>query len=112
MFWTNYEYLCRKIDKSPNYVASQIGVKSSGTVTAWKRKNALPRQSVLLKVAEYFNVTVDELLTEDLQKKNQLTPESERELNERFTLTLDDLTSDELSKVHAFVSGLKAARKP
>lgn len=49
-------------------MASEVGVKSSGTVTGWKN-GAMPRENILIKLAEYFGVPLSEL-TEDENKKS------------------------------------------
>lgn len=63
MFWINYVNLCNQRGITPNEAAKACGIKSSGTVTGWKN-GALPRDSVLIKLSQYFNVTVDELLSD------------------------------------------------
>ena len=63
MFWRRYANLCEAVGKAPNVVAAEVGVKSSGTVTGWKN-GAIPRPSVLAKLAEYFCVSVFELTGE------------------------------------------------
>nr|DAE92797.1 MAG TPA: helix-turn-helix domain protein [Ackermannviridae sp.] len=68
MFWDNFVRLCNQAGKYPNTVAAEVGVKSTGTVTGWKN-GANPRQTVLLKLADYFGVTVEYLLTGE-QKEN------------------------------------------
>lgn len=60
MFWENYVRLCREVNKSPNKVAAEIGISSS-PVTYWKN-GATPRDTNLQKIAEYFGVTVTQLL--------------------------------------------------
>ena len=65
MFWKNYLLLCGCVGKSPNAVAAEIGIKSSGTVTGWSN-GAIPRKSVLFKLCQYFGVTEDQLLSNDL----------------------------------------------
>ena len=60
MFWDNFVNLCDQQKKSPNKVASEIGC-SSGSITAWKQ-GRLPRKSTLVQIADYFDVTVEELL--------------------------------------------------
>ena len=69
MFWDNFMRLCNQADKYPNTVAAEIGVKSTGTVTGWKN-GAIPRQAVLLKLADYFGVTVDYLLNGEQSEPN------------------------------------------
>lgn len=61
MFWDIFVRLCQAKGVSPNAVARFVGVKSTGTVSAWK-KGTLPRDGVLAMIADYFNVTTDYLL--------------------------------------------------
>lgn len=60
MFWSQFSYLCKCAGKSPNAIASELGI-SSGSITAW-RKGALPRNSTLKKLTQYFGVTEEFLL--------------------------------------------------
>ena len=63
-FWNNYLELCNNVGKSPNAVAKEIGV-SSAAISAWKaHPDRVPQDRMLLKVANYFGVTVEELKTE------------------------------------------------
>lgn len=78
MFWRRYANLCEAVGKAPNVVAAEVGVKSSGTVTGWKN-GAIPRPSVLAKLAEYFGVSVYELTGE---KKEKPIPEDGDGLDE------------------------------
>ena len=64
MFWQNFLYQCNRVGKSPNAVAAEVGIKSSGSVTRWKNGSA-PRDSVLIKLADYFGVPVEELTQEN-----------------------------------------------
>lgn len=68
MFWENYLLLCGSVGKAPNTVASEIGIKSSGTVTGWSN-GAIPRKSVLFKLCQYFGVTEEQLLSDELLMK-------------------------------------------
>ena len=61
MFWNTFAKLCVDAGKSPNTVAAECGVKSSGTVTGWKN-GAMPRSAVLRRISEYFGVSVEDLL--------------------------------------------------
>ena len=60
MFWEIFSKLCSQRGKSPNAVAKELKI-SSGSVTNWKN-GTIPNNSALLKLANYFNVTVDYLL--------------------------------------------------
>ena len=61
MFWEIFVRLCQIGGVSPNAVAKKAGVKSSGTVSAWK-KGTMPRDGVLKAIADYFGVDTDFLL--------------------------------------------------
>ena len=62
MFYDIYSNLCRNIGKSPTGVAVELEI-SRGTVSVWKNKGTTPNREILQKIADYFNVTVDYLLT-------------------------------------------------
>ena len=86
MFWDNYMRMCRNKGETPNQVAEMCGVKSSGTVTGWKN-GALPRPSVLKRIAEHFFVTVDDLLNEN---EKTATPEGSGVIPEYYELSDED----------------------
>lgn len=60
MFWNNFIKLCEQINKSPTAVISELGI-SRGSVTHWKA-GKVPHHSTLIKIADYFKVTVDYLI--------------------------------------------------
>ena len=60
MFWDVFSDLCEKNNIKPNPLAEKIGV-SSGVVTKWK-KGCVPSTDALLKIADYFDVSIDYLL--------------------------------------------------
>ena len=60
MFWEKFSQLCATRSKSPNGVAKELGL-SSGSVTSWKN-GKVPHHGTLLKIADYFGVSVDYLL--------------------------------------------------
>ena len=61
MFWENFLALCNQFNETPNGVAKKLGF-STGTVTWWK-KGRHPRDIALNKIAQYFDVSVEYLLT-------------------------------------------------
>ena len=60
MFWENFVRECEKTEKYPSYVAEELGFNKSA-VTSWKN-GSLPRVASRKKIADYFGVTVDELM--------------------------------------------------
>ena len=76
MFWDNFVRLCVQNGKKPNPVAAELGF-SSASVTGWKQGKK-PRSTTLLMVADYFGVTVDDLLREDAPVPSMdITPDEE-----------------------------------
>ena len=98
MFWQNYTSLCNERGISANEAARECGVKSSGTVTGWKN-GALPRQNVLKKIADYFNCSVEDLISD---KKTPATKSDESVSystvnREELKRLVDRLTDKEVS---------------
>lgn len=61
MFFDQYAALCKAKGKTPNGVAKELGLPSS-SVTQW-RQGGTPRPQTLQKIADYFSVSVEHLLT-------------------------------------------------
>jgi len=59
-FYEKYRQLCSELGKSDNAVAAEIGLSNS-TVTTWKQ-GAIPRRPTLKRVADYFGISVEELM--------------------------------------------------
>ena len=59
MFWEKFILLCEKKNKSPNMVCSELGL-STAIATKWKN-GSIPRDTTLLKIADYFGVSVEYL---------------------------------------------------
>ena len=61
MFFDQYSGRCKAVGKTPNGVAKELGLPSS-SVTQW-RQGGTPRPKTLQKIADYFAVSVEYLLT-------------------------------------------------
>ena len=79
MFWSNFSALCAEKGMSPNAVARELAIPS-GSVTAWKAGSE-PRNKTLVKIAEYFNVSVAFLLKGETDKKEKPLTVNGEELN-------------------------------
>jgi transcriptional regulator with XRE-family HTH domain len=66
MFWDNFQRICQEKGESPNGVCRGIGL-SNAVATHWKN-GTQPKADVLVKIAEYLDVSVDYLL--GIQKKS------------------------------------------
>lgn len=60
MFYSNFVKLCSKLNKSPSAVGEELGF-TRASVTGWGN-GATPRKSSLIKIADYFGITVTELM--------------------------------------------------
>ncbi len=78
VFFEKYCALCKERGLSPTAATVSIGV-SRGSVTAWRKGERLPSASVLQKIADFFDVTVDYLLSDGAQST---TAEDDESLNE------------------------------
>lgn len=60
LFWDNFVAACEKTGKSPSVASEELGFNRSA-VTAWKN-GALPQVKNRKKIADYFGITVEELM--------------------------------------------------
>lgn len=68
MFYDKFLELCNKKGIKPTPAAVEAGISKS-LVTKWRtEKIETPSPEVLAKVAQYFGITIAELLGEDVQK--------------------------------------------
>ena len=75
MFYSNYVKLCSKLNKSPSAVGEELGF-TRASVTGWGN-GATPRKSSLIKIADYFGVTVTELISGVGEQENAPATEGE-----------------------------------
>jgi len=67
--YTVFEHLLQERNVSPYQVSKATGV-SQTTLSSWKTRNSEPTASTLKKIADYFGVSVDYLLTGDELKRD------------------------------------------
>lgn len=90
-FYEKYVSLCVKAKKSPSKVAEEIGL-SRTSPNGWK-KGKQPSDANLMRIADYFNVSLDYFENE---QKNKPAEENSGELNmEKFIKMFSDLLPDE-----------------
>ena len=76
MFYDIYCDLCRKHGITPSGAATKMGFNRA-SVTMWKNTGKAPKQDLLVRIAEYFDVSVDYLLG----KEKAPTQKGERTVN-------------------------------
>lgn len=83
MFWERFYNLCLEHGTKPNPVAEQVGI-SSGLITKWKH-GATPNTEALVKIADFFDVSVDYLLGKSTEPDKTGNTELEEYLEELRT---------------------------
>ena len=77
-----FEQLLQKYDLSAYKVSKETGITQS-TLSDWKRGRSTPKTENMKKIADYFGVTVDYLMTgkDNLKEKAlELTAKDERDI--------------------------------
>lgn len=109
MLSTTLKELRSKKGATQDDMATLLNIKRQ-TYSAYERGVSLPDVTALIKIAEYFNVSVDDLL-----ETKKRSPENEQPLSKEMQLLIDsyaDLSEDELKKVIEYVDFLKSKRTP
>lgn len=78
-------------------VAKETGITKS-TFSEWKSGKYTPKQDKLQKIANYFNVSVDYLMTgtdDSVKEPPQLSARDERDISRRLEQTLSDLENQQ-----------------
>lgn len=70
MFYDNLKELCSRKQITISYMAKELGFSNS-IPTYWKR-GAIPKADTLQKIADYFGITTDELLSQNLSTSSHL----------------------------------------
>lgn len=106
-FYEKYLCLCNSINKSPSAVALELKI-GKPSVTRWKN-GATPRDATVLKIADYFGVTVSELMAGVGEQENAPAAEGEGLSAERKALLdiISSLTDEQCRKLLFLVQGAK-----
>ncbi len=68
MFYDNFVALCASVNKTPAYVGRELGIDKS-TISCWKARKTKPSDVNAQKIADYFGVTVEELMGKGKKKE-------------------------------------------
>jgi transcriptional regulator with XRE-family HTH domain len=67
VFYDNFVALCASVNKTPAYVGRELGIDKS-TISCWKARKTKPSDVNAQKIADYFGVTVEELMGKGIKK--------------------------------------------
>lgn len=94
MFYDNFIRLCAKENISPSAAAEEMGFYRS-VVTRWG-KGGNVRKATLERVANYFGVTVDDLIGDDSAQKEKPTAQGDGLTEkQKYAIELIKSTSDD-----------------
>lgn len=106
-FYQKYLLLCKNNKKSPSGAALEMGL-SKTTVHRWKNGGGLT-DATAITVADYFGVTVAELMSEVGEQEKAPATEGEGISEERKALLdiISSLTDEQCRKLLVLVQGAK-----
>ena len=112
-----FEQLCEKSGVTPYRVCKETGI-TTATISNWKAGRYTPKQDKLQKIADYFNVSVEYLMTGEEKKDgpkyylNDETAAIAQDIfeNKELRLLFDaarDADPEDLETVHSMLLALK-----
>ncbi len=113
MFYDVYCALCAEKGLTPSGAAAKIGFNRA-SVTVWKNSGAAPRQELLVKIADFFEVSTDYLL--GLEKRRTPAMLDGRRLNDaelKFALwgSSEEITDEDLEDVLRYAEFIRERKK-
>ena len=105
-FYENYVQLCNEVGKSPSAVAIELKL-GKPSVSRWKT-GTKPRDTTVLKVANYFGVTVEELMSDTPSagiKKDPIPKDGAVSQEKQQLLDMiDGLSDEQCRKLAGFIA--------
>lgn len=83
-----FEQLLKENGVTAYRVAKETGI-TTATLTSWKQGKYTPKQEKMQKIADYFGVTIDYLMTgkDDSAKEPQLKQKDKKDINDILSST-------------------------
>lgn len=117
MYYENFERLCNLNNVRPGTVSKATGI-STATLTSWKQGKYTPKQDKLQLIADYFNVSLEYLMTGEEKEGgemyylNEETAKMAQKIfdNKKLHMLFDalqDAEPDDLDAVNSVVLALK-----
>ena len=108
MFWKNFVSLCSNIGKSTTAVVLELGLSRS-LVTSWKN-GTVPNNTTLLKIANYFNVSVEELISEPKDTPPEEIPQGLDEKTAEILSMYSQLSDEQKKQALSYLEYLAQRR--
>lgn len=91
-----FEQLLQKYGITSYKLSKEIGV-SQAVLSSWKTGRTIPKQPSMQKIADFFGVSLDYLMTgkEPEEKEPVLTPKDERDISKKLIDTINQLEAND-----------------
>lgn len=115
MFYSYFDYLCKRKGVTKNKACQEMGVSRS-VAAKWKSTQTNPSVATLQKISDYFGISLNDLIEQSEEIEKPATVRDGQEENEENLLDVEllhrltMLSPDELARVDAFVQGILASR--
>lgn len=110
MFYDNFVALCAANLKSPSAVGRELGIDKS-TVSCWKRRKAKPSDVNAKKIADYFGVSVEDLMGESKGEGIKKDPIPKDEVvssaKQKLLDSVDGMSDEQLEKLLGLIEEAK-----
>lgn len=103
MFYDNFVALCASVDKTPAYVGRELGIDKS-TISCWKARKTKPSDVNAQKIADYFGVTVEELMGKGIKKGPIPKDGAVSEPKQKLRDLIDGLSDEQCEKLAGLIA--------
>lgn len=92
-----FEELCEKKQVTPYRVCKETGI-TTATISNWKAGRYVPKQDKMKKIADFFGVSVDYLMTgkeESTNEESELTTRDRRDIAKDLDRIMGEIKKEE-----------------
>ena len=112
MFKENFIRLCNERGEFPSVVCKKIGI-TPAAFSKWTDES-VPRKATLMKIADYFGVSVDYLLGNvplDLQRFAEKEKEPTVTVDPKLLSLIDSMSAEELADLERYAEFILSRKK-
>lgn len=106
MFYDNFVALCASANKTPAYVGRELGIDKS-TISCWKARKTKPSDVNAKKIADYFGVSVEELMGEGIKKDPIPKDGAVSPAKQKLLDSVDGMSDEQLEKLLGLIEEAK-----
>jgi transcriptional regulator with XRE-family HTH domain len=103
VFYDNFVALCASVNKTPAYVGRELGIDKS-TISCWKARKTKPSDVNAQKIADYFGVTVEELMGKGIKKDPIPKDGAVSEPKQKLRDLIDGLSDEQCEKLAGLIA--------